>query len=405
MRPSRSDGDGRALGAQPAQPPVRRHRGEQAERQRLVGPYGPAQRRHEVAVLGAQPGQPVQLPGLPQVGLGGLGQAEEVGGVRRARGLALAGLGQPLARRTPGSCSACGSGRRESSTSDLSTRSASSSSTSSAGRPHTRAAASRVAPPAKTVSRRASVRSSSRRRSQLHSTTARSVRCRGAFVRSPRDSSRNRSSRRAATSSTVSERSRAAASSMARGSPSSAAQIRWIVASSRGRIRGRGVRRRPGRRTGAPPDRPSASTASASGGGSASGGSGHSASPVMPSASRLVASTRSPGQAPSRRWASRAASSTTCSQLSRMSRIRRSCRAATSRPRGVGLVPRRLAEQAGLPQSESLDHRLDDRTGRAASSSGPGRSAPGRRSRPRPSPGRRPRRPAGSCRRHRARAA
>ena len=49
--------------------------------------------------------------------------------------------------------------------------------------PHTRRTASSVAPPAKTANRRASARSGSPSRSQLQSTTARSVRWRGSAVR------------------------------------------------------------------------------------------------------------------------------------------------------------------------------------------------------------------------------
>ncbi len=57
-------------------------------------------------------------------------------------------------------------------------------------------------------------------RSQLHSTTARSVRWRGSAVRLPPVSSRNRSDSRPAISSSGRVRSRAAASSMASGRPS-----------------------------------------------------------------------------------------------------------------------------------------------------------------------------------------
>ena len=101
-------------------------------------------------------------------------------------------------RRRPGSCPASCSGRPPPRRATCPPgRSAG---RSSSGSPLTCSAASRVAPPAKTVSRLASTRSSSSSRSQLHSTTARSVWCRGCAVRLPRDSSRKRSSSRAAIS-------------------------------------------------------------------------------------------------------------------------------------------------------------------------------------------------------------
>ena len=78
-----------------------------------------------------------------------------------------------------------------------------------------------VAPAGKTARRWASVRSFSSSRSQLHSTTARNVRCRGIAVRLPPVSSRKRSSILAAIVATGSTRSRAAASSIASGRPSS----------------------------------------------------------------------------------------------------------------------------------------------------------------------------------------
>ncbi|MEV1178543.1 hypothetical protein [Nonomuraea sp. NPDC049784] len=92
--------------------------------------------------------------------------------------------------------------------------------------PQTRSTASSAAPPWNTLSRLASTCSSGSRRSQLHSTTARRVRWRGAAVRLPLDSSPNASSSRAATSATGSERSLAAASSIASGRPSSARHMR-----------------------------------------------------------------------------------------------------------------------------------------------------------------------------------
>lgn len=136
------------------------------------------------------------------------------------------------------------------STSDFSTSEASTS--SAYGTPHTASTASAVAPPENTASRRANSGSASSSSSQLHSTTARSVRCRGALVRSPRERRRKRSvagaqtvpgvgpwvpsrvPRRSARSSMVRVRSRAAASSMARGRPSRAAQMSATRACSLG---------------------------------------------------------------------------------------------------------------------------------------------------------------------------
>ncbi|MHA5051015.1 hypothetical protein [Streptomyces sp. SD15] len=63
----------------------------------------------------------------------------------------------------------------------------------------------------------------------------------------------------------------------------------------------------------------------------AGGSACHSASPVMPSGSRLVARIRSRRHSPSTRWANTAADSTTCSQLSRISSASRS-RIAAARP-------------------------------------------------------------------------
>ena len=76
-------------------------------------------------------------------------------------------------------------------------------------------------------------------------------------------------------------------------------------------------------------------------GGTASGGSGKTASPGTPSGSRLVASTRSPGQAPSRFAVSAAQAPGRCSQLS----------STSSKLRGAQSVPQRLDHRrlAGLP--------------------------------------------------------
>ena len=107
---------------------------------------------------------------------------------------------------------------------DLSSRSASSSGTASGASCaslHTAVALATVTPAGNTATRSASSRSSSVSSSQLHSTTARSVRCRGNAVRLPPVSSRKRSDNRSATSLIDIARSRAAASSIASGKPSS----------------------------------------------------------------------------------------------------------------------------------------------------------------------------------------
>ena len=91
---------------------------------------------------------------------------------------------------------------------------------------HTCSAAASVAPPGKMASRLASTCSGSDSSSQLQSTTARSVWCRGTAVRLPPVSSSNLASSRSASWAADSVRSRAAASSIASGMPSSARQIR-----------------------------------------------------------------------------------------------------------------------------------------------------------------------------------
>jgi hypothetical protein len=94
----------------------------------------------------------------------------------------------------------------------------------------TDSAAARVAPPGKTASLRASTCSDADSRSQLQSTTARSVRCWGSAVRLPPVSNPNLSSRRSASWAGVSVRSQTAAGSIASGIPSRARQIRATAA-------------------------------------------------------------------------------------------------------------------------------------------------------------------------------
>ena len=116
---------------------------------------------------------------------------------------------------------------------DLSARAARTSKTSAAPTTppaQTCSAAASVAPPANTENRRHTVRSQSSSRSQLQSTTARSVWCLGNATRLPPVSNRNLSPRRASTCSGAMVRMRAAASSMASGMPSRARQIRARLA-------------------------------------------------------------------------------------------------------------------------------------------------------------------------------
>ena len=97
-------------------------------------------------------------------------------------------------------------------------------------------------------------------------------------------------------------------------------------------------------------------------GGRPSGATGHSASPVMPSGSRLVARMRSRGQRPAGRRPRRAAASTRCSQLSRTSSARRSASEDLDQPaawrRAAGR--RRRLDGAARPASERAEHGLRD---------------------------------------------
>ena len=110
--------------------------------------------------------------------------------------------------------------------------------------------------------------------------------------------------------------SRAAASSIASGSPSSFRQIRSATATGATPPavppRAADPRSKNNRTAAACP----ASRASAVSGGRSSGRTGQITSPGMPSGSRLVASTRSPGAARSSAPASCAHASSRCSQLS-----------------------------------------------------------------------------------------
>ncbi|HXL96168.1 MAG TPA: hypothetical protein VN969_45235 [Streptosporangiaceae bacterium] len=212
---------------------------------------------------------------------------------------------------------------------DLSASAVSTSSTSSLltePPAQTAVAASSVAPPEKPEKRRHSACSASSSRSQLQSTTARSVWCLGSAVRLPPVSSRKRSSSRVATCSGSIVRIRAAASSMASGIPSSARQIR----SAAGAVSV--VRAKPGLTAQA------LCSSSDVAGLSASGPTGASASPVMFSGSRLVARMRTWGHALRTFSARMAAAVIRCSQLSRTISVRFAVSALISRPSGP--VPR-----------------------------------------------------------------
>ena len=142
-------------------------------------------------------------------------------------------------------------------------------------------------------------------------------------------------------------RNLAAASSIASGIPSSARQTRTIVdnvwASTARSLRTAPARSRSNRTAG----EDSISPGLASSSGRASGSTSHSASPVMPSGSLLVARIRSRRHSPSTRSANVAADSITCSQLSRISSASRSRIAAMSRSVGsaFGAPPSRASRR------------------------------------------------------------
>ena len=218
--------------------------------------------------------------------------------------------------RTGGQAPACGTGSdstvfRDATRSDLSTRAATRSNTSAsstAPKAHTPSAAARLHPPAKTDSRPNSSRSAGDSRSKLQSRAARSDWWRRGAVRGPR---------RAHRCGPADPRDlgggrpdvRAAASSMASGMPSSRQHHRSSKAATRP------TRRRSPSWNG-PLVAPSSARADR----------GRTASPTTLSGSRLVAKTCTPGAAWISRWTRSAQASTTCSQLSRTSKTRRSRR-------------------------------------------------------------------------------
>ena len=198
-------------------------------------------------------------------------------------------------------------------------RSATSLAAMAPGSAQTTSAASNVAPPLNAANLRNTTCSAGSRRSWLQSTRRRSVCWRGSIPRPLPVRSEKRSSRRAVMSTSVRERSRAAASSMASGNPSRRSTSCTARACSSGRIvkSDRTAVARAARR----------SRASSR----ASGGIAHETSPGTASGSRLVASTYSPGHWARRVATSSAAASMTCSQLSSTTSARRPPRASTSR--------------------------------------------------------------------------
>ena len=142
-------------------------------------------------------------------------------------------------------------------------------------------------------------------------------------------------------------RNLAAASSIASGIPSSARQTRTIVGNEWA-LTARSLRTAPARsRSSRTAGEDSISPVLASPSGKASGPTGHSASPVMPSGSLLVARIRSRRHSPSTRSANFAAASITCSQLSSMSSASRSRIAAISpsAASALGAAPSRASRR------------------------------------------------------------
>ena len=232
-------------------------------------------------------------------------------------------------------------------TSDLFTRLASGSRTSPAP-PHTAWAASRANPPAKMESRRNSARSSAGSRSWLQSSAPRSVRCLASASWLPVVSSLNDLSSRSEIWPGLRVPVLAAASSIARGIPSSFPQTSATARAFPG------VRSKPGaaRSTKSlaasdlrnPPAEGCLS-------GNERGGTLHTDSPLTPRTSRLVARILRLGQAGIRTSARRATASTTCSQLSsnrsvRLSRRTSEITRSSGRP-GSSRAPTRSATTRG----------------------------------------------------------
>ncbi len=234
-------------------------------------------------------------------------------------------------------------------------------------------------PAGNTATRCASSRSGSVSRSQLQSTTARSVRWRSSAVRLPPVSRRKRSSSLAATCCTGSERKRAAASSIASGRPSRRRQISMTastVSSSTSKPADAAAARSAKSCTDGCSRAAAGSWPSS---GRPSGGTIARCSPSMPSGSRLVATTRRRGQCASRRSTSAAASATRCSQLSMTRRVSRGSSASTSRskpsrapPGAVGSSSRFASREPRTASSVGTRLSPSERGASSASQTPPG---------------------------------
>ncbi|MDT5328320.1 MAG: hypothetical protein QOF25_5472, partial [Mycobacterium sp.] len=145
------------------------------------------------------------------------------------------------------------------------------------------------------------------------STEARNVCCRRTAVRAPPVSNRKRSCRLSRISFSDKTRTRAAASSIASGTPSRRRQIS-VAAAQLSSVRRKSGRTRRARSV----NNSIASSASDS------DGTRQLTSPATPIGSRLVAMTVTAGQRPCKPTTSAAHASSRCSQLSRTSSIRRS---------------------------------------------------------------------------------
>jgi hypothetical protein len=197
----------------------------------------------------------------------------------------------------------------------------------------TASAASSSNPPAKTASRSSVSRSGSLSRLKDQSTVAWRVCCLGIALRLPPVSSRKRWSSRSLRWVRSMEDSRAAASSSASGIPSRRRQIEATSgATASSSVKSRSWVRARSAKSRTASEAVMSSALSASGGGSDRDATRYTRSPSTPSGSLEVARMPTPGQ-PRTTWAQNAAaSSTTCSQLSRTSSGACSRSAASSEP-------------------------------------------------------------------------
>ena len=181
---------------------------------------------------------------------------------------------------------------------------------------------------------------------------ARSVRWRGAAERSPAVSNANLSSRWALICSTDRTPILAAASSIASGRPSSARQMSVTAMALSGPTAKPGrtaAARSANRRTASSWCTAGTPSPVPGGGGTASGGTRQTVSAARRSGSRLVISSRRPGELTSSRPATLAQASIKCSQLSRASSIRRdrstSASVSSSGRPGSSLTPMTAASR------------------------------------------------------------